>query len=408
MKDYLKHHWIRITIILLIFTVSMGRFQHKMPKRQFADFHVDYFTGQRLLKGENVYDQNAYRKENVAIFKYPPLFASITALFALTTERTAATIWFTLNFMLLIVFLNFAGKMIFDEKITQRQRDWIYFWSLFLTSRFYLQNFDAGQVNIIMMTTILLGLYAASKNKDFLAGALIGFSIIVKYMGALFIPYFILKRKYKVVLYIGASLIFYSILPALFWGWERNLSLQAEFFPYLCKTSMDMYSLSDCANQSLMAMVVRFFSGHGEYGLRIIDFKDFQLGFIVGSLYILIYLLSLIPHKLKQNENTFELVDLALLFVCVAIFNPNAWMHAFIFLTFGYMYILSYLIKNKQTDKVAFSFVVLSFFFHSCTTSFFTNFFYKDFFEIYSFVTIGAIFVLAALFKIKFSPKENR
>ena len=59
MINYLKNHWIKIGIIFLIFIVSLGRFQHKMPKRNFADFHVDYYTGQKMLKGEKISQENS-------------------------------------------------------------------------------------------------------------------------------------------------------------------------------------------------------------------------------------------------------------------------------------------------------------------------------------------------------------
>lgn len=411
MKDYLKKHWVKITIITLIFIISMGRFQYKMPKRQFADFHVSYYTGQKMLKGENVYDDNAYRKDKVANFKYPPLFASITALFALTSERIAATTWFTFNFLLIILFMFFSGRMIFNEGLTSRQRNWIYFLSLFFTSRFYFQNFDEGQVNFLMMISILLGLYAAQRNKNFLSGLLIGFSILVKYMAVLFIPYLLIKRRFKVVLYIGLSLLIYTLIPALFWGWERNISLQSEYIPFVCKTSLDMHSLSDYANQSLMAMIVRFFSGYGQYGSNLLSLNDFQLGFVVGSAYIFFYLFSVWQNynpKALLSKSIFSAIDIALIFVCVALFNPNAWMHAFIFLTFGYMVIFRYLFKNKLKDKVVLILTILSFVFHSLTSSFFTNFWNRRFFEIYSFVAIGAIFTLFALFKIKFQPRKNQ
>lgn len=406
---YLKKHWIKVCVIALIFIVSMGRFQYKMPKRQFADFHVNYYTGQKMLKGGNVYDIEAYRKDKMANFKYPPLFASITALFAICSERTAATIWFIFNYFLIILFMCYSGKMIFGEELAIRQKNWIYFWSLFLTSRFYLQNFDAGQVNFLMMTTILLGLYAAQRRKEFLSGLLIGFSILVKYMGAIFIPYFLIKKRFKLVSYILFSLIFYSFLPALFWGWQKNLFMQSQYLPYVCKTSLDMFSLSDEANQSLMAMIVRLFSTHGHFCISILFLKDYQLSFVTGACYVLIFLFCLYPARINNDfkpVGKFDNVDLGLLFACAALFNPNAWMHAFIFLTFGYMVIISYLFKNGFKDKAVLALTILSFVFHSFTTSFFTRFWSGELFEIYSFVTIGAILTLSALFRIKFFPKE--
>jgi len=401
---YLKNHWRKVLVITLLFVVFLGRFEYKMPKRNFADFHVNYYTGQKMLKGQNIYDDVAYRNDRMANFKYPPLFASITALFALVPERTAATIWFIFNFFLIITFMHHSGKMIFKDRLSAGVQNWIFFWSLFLTCRFYMQNFDEGQVNFLMMTTLFLGIYAAQRKRDILGGFLIGFSILVKYMGVIFIPYFLFKRKFKLIFYILISQAFYWFLPVLFWGWERNLFLQSHFFPYLCKTSLDFGSLSDYANQSLMSMIVRFFSNIGGYGINLVDLKPFQLGFLAGCCFIFLYLLCFLPSKNTKVKRTFNNIDIGMLSVCAALFNPNAWMHAFIFLTYGYMAAVFYLYRVKFLDKSVIALLTLSFILHSFTGSFFTRFWAGDFFEIYSFVTFGALFLFAALLKIKFSP----
>jgi hypothetical protein len=397
----------RVLVIALVFTIFIGRFEYKMPKRNFADFHVNYYTGHKMLKGENIYDDNAYRKNRMANFKYPPLFASITALFALTSEKAAATTWFIFNFILIIIFLFYSGKMIFNDKLVSRQRNWIYFWSLILTSRFYMLNFDEGQVNILMIATLFLGIYISRKGKDFIGGLLIGFSILIKYMSAIFIPYFLFKRKFKLVSYILFSLILFSILPAILWGWERNAFLQSHYFPYLCKTSLDANSMSDYVNQSLMSTIIRFFSNQSQYGINLMNLKDYHLGFFTGVSFILIYISCFLPnHKNSTDEKKecFKNIDIAMLSICAAFFNPNAWMHAFIFLTFGYMVLFRYLFQARFKDKMVLFLIILSFIFHSFTNSFLTGIWAKNFFEIYSFVTFGAIFVFLALLKIKFSP----
>jgi hypothetical protein len=363
-----------------------------------------------MLKGQDIYDVDAYRKDGMANFKYPPLFASFTALFALVSEKTAAMIWFIFNFILIIIFMHYSGKLIFNGDLTRCQRNWIYFWALFLTSRFYLHNFDQGQVNFLMMTTILLGIYAAKKNREMLSGFLIGFSILIKYMSAIFIPYFIIKRKFRIVLFVLISLIVYSFLPALFWGWNKNLHMQSLYIPYVCKTSLDMYSLSDYPNQSLFGMILRFFSNYGEFNINIATLNDYKLGFISGSIFVLIFLFSLFPaknNKQLNQEGNLNIVDISLLFVCTSIFNPNAWIHAFIYLTFGYLSIFYYLFKNKFKDKIVISLVVFSFILHSFSASFFTESWSGELSEAYSFVTMGAIVVLFSLFKIKFLPKTT-
>jgi len=361
MFEYLKSHWIKVLVIFLVFIASFGRFQYKMPKRNFADFHAYYYTGQKMLKGENIYDDNAYRKDGMANFKYPPIFATITALFALVPERAAASIWFIFNFLLIILFIYYSGRLIFGQDLTNRQKNRVYFWSLFMTARFYMQNFDEGQVNFLMMSTLLLGIYFMTKKKDFLAGLFIGFSSLVKYMSAIFIPYFLFKKRFKIVFYTLLSLVIFSLLPALFLGWGRNLSLQKDFLPYLCKTSLDMHSLSDYANQSIMAMLVRFLSTSGSYGINLLRLDYSALVLIAGAIYILLFALSIYPVKkdsIFSLGSNFNKIDIALIFICIALFNPNAWMHAFIFLTFGYMTAFFYLYKVGFGDRLVIGLLV--------------------------------------------------
>lgn len=407
MKVYLRDHWKKAALISFLFVVFLGRFEAKMPKRNFADFHVNYYTGQRMLNHQNVYDLAEYRKDGMANFKYPPIFATITALFALTSEKAAASIWFIIGFILVIIFMHFSGRLIFTNNVTYKQRNWIYFWSLFLTSRFYMQNFDEGQVNFLMMTTLLLGLYALTKKKEFLAALLFGFSILVKYMSAIFIPYFLLKRKFRLIFYIFCSMIIFSFFPALMWGWKHNLFLQKQFFPYVCATSLDMFSLSDSANQSLFSALVRLFSDFGSFGVNIVTLSDKGLFIVLLSVPILLYLFIFPLSRWKGVfffDKEFDPIDISLIFICAALFNPNAWMHAFIFMTFGYMTVLSYLIQTKIRDRIVFFLVFLSFFLHSFPNSFLTESWAGEIFEIHSFVTLGALALFVSLLKVKFFP----
>ncbi|MFC1753120.1 glycosyltransferase family 87 protein [Thermoproteota archaeon] len=388
----------------------MARYQRKMPRRNFADFHASYYAGQRILKAQKLYDTESFQKDGVANFKYPPLIAMIFALLAFTPERVAATIWFTFNFGLLVLFIYYSGKMIFDQKVTQRQKNWIYFWSLFLTSRFYMQNFDEGQVNFLMMTTLLLSIFATSKRKELLSGLGVAFSILVKYMSVIFIPYFLFKRKFKLAFFIVVGFLIFSILPAVFIGWERNADYQSQYLPYVSETSLDIDSLSDEANQSLISMIVRYFSNFGTYAIGLLNLEKFYLGFIAGGCYVFLYLLSIFPAKKKLRmkvEGGIDAIDIGMLFICAALFNPNAWMHAFIFLTFGYMVIFTYLYQIRFNDKIVLFLVVLSFMLHSLTNSELTRSWAGEFFEIYSFVTLGALVTFAALLKIKFLPKAD-
>jgi len=408
MKTFVKEHWVKISLIGLVFCILLGQYEYKMPKRRFADFHVYYYTGQKMLKGENVYDAKAYREDGIANFKYPPLFALFTSLFALTNELAAATIWFILNYIFLILFMFYSGKLIFSKEQDYKYRNWIYFWSLFMTSRFCLDNFTEGQVNFLMMATLLLGLYFANKKKDLLGGMFIGFSIFIKYMGLIFLPYLIIKKRFKLAFFIILSFILFSMLPILFLGWQRNLSLQNDYLPQVFSTSLDFSSLSDYSNQSIWSIILRYLSTHGNYGINLFSLSDYNLGIISGFIVCLLFFICLIKGRYRSKDDAMlEVIDLGIILTLVALLNPNAWLHAFIFLVFGYMVVFDYLFKNGFKDRLVLSLVVLSFILHSFTSSFFTLSWAGKSFQIYSFVALGALAQFVSLCKIKFYPRGS-
>jgi len=378
-----KHKW-RVLLILFLFAASLGRYEHKMPKRNFADFHVYYYTAQKLAQKADIYDDNAYRLDKVANFKYPPLVALVFYLF-----------------------FYWSSVLIFNKELSNKHRNLIYFLSVLFTLRFFMFNFDEGQVNFLMMATLTLGLFFIKRGKNALSGACLGFSSLVKYMTAIIAPYFVFKKKFKVVVYFIVFIFVFSMLPAFILGWNYNLFLQKSFFPFLCKTSLDFGSMSIHKNQSLVAMATRFFSSFSEYSINILSLDKFKLGLLAGIMCMSLYFLILFPsRKLKDNNNFKGVVDYGMLYICMALFNPNGWIHAFIFLVFPFMVCLHYLFKIKYKDLTTWALVVLAAGFCSWPDSLFLRSL-EDSAEVYSFVTIGSLLLFFALCKIKFWPKEE-
>jgi len=400
----IRNHKIRSAIILFVFIAFLGRYEYKMPKRRFADFHVNYYTAQRLVERQNIYDDAAYRKDQVANFKYPPVVALLFYPLGFINEHAAAITWFTLNFIFIILFFYWASRIIFDEGLKNQARNWIYFLTSLFTVRFFAHNFDEGQVNFLMMGTLILSLFLLKKRKYLYCGLALCFSSLVKYMSFIFVPYLFLRKKFKAVAYSLISIAALSILPAFFLGFKYNLFLQKSFFPFLCKTSLDMNSMSTHENQSLIAMIFRYFSQFSEYKINLISLSQLQVGFLIGLSFMFLFMLAVYPSaKIKRKSNFLESINYSMLFICVALFNPNGWIHAFIFLVFPYLACLYYLFKIRHKDKLVWGLVGTSFVLGSMPESvFLPNI--TDSVDIYSLLTIGALVLFIALIKIKFFP----
>jgi hypothetical protein len=405
--EIIRKHKIRIAVVLFLFIAFLGRYETKMPKRNFADFYVNYYTAQKLVKGENIYDDQAYRKDKVANFKYPPIVALVFYPLGFLAKNAAAVSWFTINYILIILFFYWSSRLIFDLGLKNRSRNWIYFISSLFTLRFFAHNFDEGQVNFLMMATLTLSLFLLRRRKIFRSGLALGFSSLVKYMPAIFLPYFLFKRRIKVILCFFAAIAAFFILPALILGFEYNAFLQKSFLPFLCKTSLDFNSMSTHENQSLIAMFMRYFSTLSEYKVNILSLSQLHLGFLIGAAFTFLYMVALFPSaKFKKGSQFLETIDYGMLFICVALFNPNAWIHAFIFLAFPFMVCLYYLFKIRHKDVTVWILVSLASILASWPESLFLPSL-KDSVDIYSLLTLGSLILFLALAKIKFSPHES-
>jgi len=390
----LKQNRWRLLIIILVFIAAFGRYQHKMPKRKYADFHVYYYTAQRLLHHKNIYDASSYRKDRIANFKYPPLCALIFLPLGLLPERIAASLWFSFNFLLLILCFYWSGFLIFDKHTGRGRRNITYFLGAVFTLRFILYNFDEGQVNILMFSSLLFALVSLKKNRNVLAGAVFAFSSLVKYMSLLFFPVFLRRRR--AVLAFLFSLIVFSVLPAFFLGWNYNFFLQKSFFPFLCHSSLDFNSLSTHENQSLMAMLIRFFSSFSPYHVNILNLNAFFLGFLVGAVYLFVYMMAFFPRVKHLNC---EPLKYSFIFVAMALLNPNGWVHGFVYLLFPFMFLSYYLLEKDTNDLAGWFLVILSFLFSTWPNQIFLK--GEDSTEIYSLLSLAGVILLGALMRVK-------
>jgi len=277
-----------------------------------------------------------------------------------------------------------------------------------------LHNFDAGQSNILMLASILVGVYYISQKKEMLGGFILGLSIMIKYTPLIFIPYFILRGKMKLGLMILASVALYLLLPALIIGFRTNLSYIKNLFPYLTNsTILDKITLINPKNQSLLSLIQRIFTYCVSYfHAPPMPFQSWNLSeakinaiFIISA--IILYMLVLVGRKKiyhSTDSSLYQSIDYGLLSICVILFNLNAWKPSFILLLMPYFIIIYYLIKRNFRDRV-----VLTLFVSSCFLNILTNYAlfgkalaYKLYF--YSPLTISALFIFAALLKIKFYP----
>ena len=378
------------------------QYQHRAPKRDYSDFRMYYATGQRFLSGQEIYTFEG----DISYFKYTPFYAFLIAPLTLMSKRLAASVWFLLNVIFLLTLFYSLKELIVVDKHKFKSYSFLYTLTFIAMARFLIGNFHQGQANIFMMTLFFVGLYYWMHKRETLASFFIAFSIMIKYMTILFLPYLIIRKKFKLFWKIIMFVAVLYLLPILAVGLERTAVLLYQQLNFVFKSSLDKYSITCYPNQSLLAMLNRFLTRNDYYSVNIVDFSQISVFFIFFLFAFLLYFLAVIPlfkKKHKEFERFYLMVDVALISICISLFNPNAWRYFFIWLLPAYMLVVYYLKMVCFKDKFVFMLTLSSFILISCLSEFFVGERVADVFEIYSSTTFGALLLFFAILKIKFT-----
>ena len=114
---------------------------------------------------------------------------------------------------------------------------------------------------------------------------------------------------------------------------------------------------------------------------------------------LFIYILIILPGRKRQFG---DLLDYSSLFICMALFNPNAWMHNFVVLIFVYFVLFYHLLKVNFKDKVTLILVIFSFMLMNLTSESIVGDSLENLFEELSSVTLGSLLLLFSLLRLKF------
>ncbi|MCP4438301.1 MAG: DUF2029 domain-containing protein [Aureispira sp.] len=244
--------WLTLGILALIGVIYFiieqlnGRFQ-------LVDFEVYYKAATRAISGENL-----YRPEEDGFFRYK--YSITAALFfiplsVLPLFASKVCYWFLLTFTMVFGYrlLHTLTARPFQSKI---------YGPLLLTGILGLVSTELelhlGQVNFIILSLLLGTAYFYKKQKQLSAALLWAISIFLKPFGLILLPYFIVRKEFKLLgfFFSLATLLFF--LPILFYGWT-GLWEQTQL--WMQELSIEMSKKQDLlqeANHTIFSVIARY------------------------------------------------------------------------------------------------------------------------------------------------------
>ncbi len=346
----LQNNYVRYIIIIFVVITAVGLIVSIPAGHTTGDFDVYYNASQNYLARASIYNPHAGIEE----FKYLPLFSLVFSPLAMMEKVPALYLWGTLNIFLLYFMFYFLYKL--KQISFTRPRDFFLVFCLFaLTGRYIFANIKIGQVNILLCFLMVLTMYFEIKKKDFQAAVVLALSLTIKFFPLLFLAYFFLRRRFKIVGFTVLMIVIFLLLPGIYSGFGLNLKYLQEWFSLLKSTPAPL--LYSVKNYSLLSFFSWFFVARHE-GQFILNYRYITKGLTPEvyyawgvSCFVLFSLFFYDSFFKKDKDPEIVYLDYACLFICGLLFNPLAYLNALTFLIIPYFFILRYLFDSGLNKK---------------------------------------------------------
>jgi hypothetical protein len=240
-----------VIVLLLIFAAVSVQYTIKITKKDSASA-IQRWRDQllRLDDGEDIYRTYTYPN--------PPIMALMLRPLAEMHPLVGPLVWFYLKVGMTLLALAWAFRLV--ETPEQPFPPWAKALAVLLALRPILGDLMHGNVNLLILFLVIGALFAHRQGRDLLCGTTLALAIACKVTPALFLPYFVWKRQWRVLAGVAVGLVlFFWVVPGLFLGFAENETLLASWTEQMVKPFLVSGKVfySEYPNQSIPGLVLR-------------------------------------------------------------------------------------------------------------------------------------------------------
>lgn len=227
--------WLLLAALVVLYTGWIG---YVVSRDKPLDFYVYYLAAGAFLRGQNAYEISAPAWDDLAAemgvtnytrpYRYPPLTAELVAPLTLLPPRTAAILWLALSAVMAVAA---AWWLALPPSIPPAGGGEVrggYCWALALGGLLLfvppLTTLHAGQVNLLLLASLTLALWAFARRKPIWLGMGLGVGTSLKVVPLALIGYLLWRGQWRALL--AAILVIVALLLAAvpLVGWDGLVS----------------------------------------------------------------------------------------------------------------------------------------------------------------------------------------
>jgi hypothetical protein len=214
--------------------------------RNLIDFPVYYAAGQSLLSGRTDLYAPDFALGRVMDYRYPPFFLLACLPLWLLPYKVATYLWYLAN----VIEIAFCVFFIRDVAPTPKAQGKMWAVVFFLVVPYFVIVLHYGNAHLLAIAFMFAALYFAHREKPLLAGLLLALSITIKLTPAFVLPYFVLKREWRLLASTTILLVVINLMPAFYFGFAKNNELINEWFNHVV-VSQEFHEANGPINLSL-------------------------------------------------------------------------------------------------------------------------------------------------------------
>ena len=328
-----------------------------LESKEKGDFHIFLSASGDLLSGKNPYAELYHTWYH---YYYDLLFALLLSPLTFIPLQAAQFMWLSANVFFVFRIWKILTGWLPVNQLGSKTRTLFTLLSFIFVGSFLRDNFHLGQVTIFILYVMLEGLQFIFFDKKFYGSLLIAFGICVKLLPLVLLPYLIYRREWKATLFVLFCVVGLLLLPALFFGLEKNWFLLQERWLLLNPSNpthlLDTSERSFHSLSTLLATLLLENCGDTQalaLKRHIANISISQLNFILNAIRLALLLLSLYflrgkPFQPVRNSAQ-RLYEIAYICLLVPLVFPHQQHYAFFFVFPATSYLLYYWFVNQTS-----------------------------------------------------------
>ncbi|MEI7982192.1 MAG: glycosyltransferase family 87 protein [Bacteroidota bacterium] len=227
-KSTLKSFW-KFSVFTGVVIVTIFVFENINGRFWLNDFKVYYLAAKALLTGQQVYEIPFGLSSG--FYKYSPSTLFFIFPYCLVPFEIARIVHFFILALIIIsvffVIRDVIKNYLFDFEL--QSENLLMSFAFICVLIHFVKELHLGNINVALLLLLCLSLYAILKSRFILAGILFALVVLTKPFFLILLLPMIFRKKWKTLVSLGVTMILAGLIPALFFGFSKNILLHTEW-----------------------------------------------------------------------------------------------------------------------------------------------------------------------------------